>query len=143
MRPDLRLVPTGPDLAPGPVEPHRVPGRPDADAGPGLPRPRDALAVEPVGDGSAPHGAECLPCYLARLLDRHGCDGTLRWSMRWRDARAPRATKLDRRLGDRGGFCDCEVLLNVYPQHDPRGGCDGRATGEAMTPCRRPSLSWW
>lgn len=40
---------------------------------------------------------------------------TLRWCLHWRDTCAPRATALADRLGDRGGFCDCEVLLNVYP----------------------------
>jgi len=29
-----------------------------------------------------------------------------------RDVTAPRATALEQRLGDLGGFCDCEIFLN-------------------------------
>ena len=42
-----------------------------------------------------------------------GCTG-LRWAKRYRDLRAPRATALERRLGQVGGFCDCEIFLNGY-----------------------------
>ena len=55
---------------------------------------------------------ECLYCYVARMLKEHGCDNTLRWAARYRDLRAPRATALERRLGQMGGFCDCEIFLN-------------------------------
>jgi hypothetical protein len=57
---------------------------------------------------------ECLACYLDRVLRDTGCDGSLRLARAYRDAVAPRATALERRLGDHGGFCDCEVLMNVY-----------------------------
>ena len=59
-----------------------------------------------------PDGAECLFCFVARMLDEHGCDTTLRWALRFRDLRAPRATGLERRLSRMGGFCDCEIFLN-------------------------------
>ena len=59
-----------------------------------------------------PRERECLLCYVHRMLD-YGCTG-LRWATRYRDLRAPRATALERRLGDRGGFCDCEIFLNGY-----------------------------
>ena len=59
-----------------------------------------------------PHERECLLCYVHRMLE-YGCTG-LRWATRYRDLRAPRATALERRLGDRGGFCDCEIFLNGY-----------------------------
>lgn len=63
---------------------------------------------------TAPRRGECLPCYLDRVLRDVSCDGTLRLSQAFRDAVSPRATSLERRLQDRGGFCDCEVLMNVY-----------------------------
>ena len=59
-----------------------------------------------------PRPGECLFCYVYRMLE-HGCTG-LRWALRYRDLRAPRATALQRRLGQVGGFCDCEIFLNGY-----------------------------
>ena len=59
-----------------------------------------------------PHDNECLLCYVWRMLE-HGCTG-LRWATRYRDLRAPRATALERRLGEKGGYCDCEIFLNGY-----------------------------
>ena len=59
-----------------------------------------------------PHERECLLCYVHRMLE-FGCTG-LRWATRYRDLRAPRATGLERRLANRGGFCDCEIFLNGY-----------------------------
>jgi hypothetical protein len=60
---------------------------------------------------------ECLCCYVARQLDEYPCDGTLRHALRFRDAVAPRATALAKRLGRVGGYCDCEVFLNGYTPH--------------------------
>jgi hypothetical protein len=57
---------------------------------------------------------ECLCCYVARLLDESPCDGSLRHALRYRDLAAPRATALDKRLGQIGGYCDCEIFLNGY-----------------------------
>ena len=61
-----------------------------------------------------PAGQECLFCFVDRMLTAFGCDCTLRWARRWRDLRLPRATGLERRLGRRGAFCDCEVFLNGW-----------------------------
>ena len=55
---------------------------------------------------------ECLFCYVARMLGEHGCDTTLRFARSYRDQRAPRATAIERRMGQLGGFCDCEIFLN-------------------------------
>jgi len=68
------------------------------------------LAAELV----APEGRECLACYVNRMLCEFGCDGTVRFALRYRDIRVPRATALARTLADGGGFCDCEVLMNVF-----------------------------
>ena len=65
----------------------------------------DILAVRP---------GECLCCYVGRLLDEYGCDCTLRFARQYRDAVAPRATALERRLGYVGGYCDCEIFLNGW-----------------------------
>jgi hypothetical protein len=65
-----------------------------------------ARRLLPVRDG------ECLFCYVARMLDEHGCDSTLRFARHYRDQRVPRATAVERRMGSMGGFCDCEILLN-------------------------------
>lgn len=65
-----------------------------------------------------PHEGECLLCYVYRMLE-DGCTG-LRWARRYRDLRAPRATALERRLSQKGGYCDCEIFLNSYelaPEH--------------------------
>lgn len=59
-----------------------------------------------------PAEGECLLCYVHRMLE-HGCHG-LRWALRYRDLRAPRATALERRLQEKGASCDCEVFLNAY-----------------------------
>ena len=85
-------------------------------------------------------GNECLLCYVARLMDEFGCDTTLRWAMRFRDSRAPSATALERRLGQVGGFCDCEIFLNGFElarrlcRYDPE-------TDELVGPEELPSCS--
>lgn len=57
---------------------------------------------------------ECLACYLLRMLHQFDCDGTLRFTRRWRDEKAPRAKALERRLAAQGACCcDCEVMFNV------------------------------
>jgi len=63
---------------------------------------------------TTPTKGECLFCYVFRMLNSHGCNGTLRWAARWRDLRAPRATAMERRLGSRGGHCDCEIFVNGW-----------------------------
>jgi hypothetical protein len=63
---------------------------------------------------SEPAPRECLACYVARMMTAHGCDTTLRWAQRFRDLSSPTATGLERRLGNVGGFCDCEIFLNGY-----------------------------
>jgi hypothetical protein len=64
-----------------------------------------------------PGERECLRCFLLRMISEFGCDGTHRWTVRWRDARAPRARGMVPRLRRRGGCCDCEVLINVFPYY--------------------------
>jgi hypothetical protein len=81
---------------------------------------------------------ECLRCYLMRMLHISGCDGTHRWTTRWRAARAPQATDLLRELAGRGGICcDCEVIFNVwpdYPENEVLLPCAGTSPG-CTDPC--------
>jgi uncharacterized protein DUF2695 len=66
------------------------------------------------GAHATPLPVECLACYVWRMLDEFGCNATLRWARNWRDARAQRATALERKLARRGGCCDCQLFLNVW-----------------------------
>ena len=70
---------------------------------------------------------ECLACYVFRML-AHGCDG-LKWSKTYRDMRAPRATALERKLPELGGYCDCEVMANVFHPNDAMWELDDRGRG--------------
>lgn len=91
-------------------------------------RPGQAGPDEPVGQ-------ECLRCYLGRMLIRHGCDNTKRWTIRWRDARARDDKRLLDELADRGGICcDCEVVMNVWEEPADAvtrapGPCPGSGSG--------------
>jgi hypothetical protein len=85
-----------------------------------------------------PGERECLRCFLLRMISEFGCDGTHRWAIRWRLERAPRARGLLRRLERLGGCCDCEILLNVfpdYPQTDARLPCAGQLQPGSAVPC--------
>ena len=62
----------------------------------------------------APHPQECVLCYVARMVEEHGCDSTLRWVGRFRELRSPLATGLEERMRSVGGFCDCEVFGNGW-----------------------------
>lgn len=65
-----------------------------------------------------PKAAECLVCYLYRMLE-FGCRGH-EFTARYRDLCAPRATALLRRLARMGACCcECEVFWNAY-QPNPR-----------------------
>jgi hypothetical protein len=78
-----------------------------------------------------PHEAECLCCYVARLLEEFPCDNHLRHALHYRDIVAPRATGLGQRLGRMGGFCDCEIFMNGY---QPRGAA-ADADCVVLLPC--------
>jgi hypothetical protein len=82
---------------------------------------------------------ECLRCFLLRMIREFGCDGTHRWTIRWRDLRAPRARGLVGRLQRRGGCCcDCEVILNVFPGYPETGEaapCAGVLRTGSAVPC--------
>jgi len=91
-----------------------------------------------------PGERECLRCYLVRMISEFGCDGSHRWTVRWRDLRAPRARGLVLRLQRRGGCCcDCEVIFNVfpdYPKTDRVLPCAGVLRAGSAVPCDLRSL---
>jgi len=91
-----------------------------------------------------PGERECLRCYLVRMISEFGCDGSHRWTVRWRDLRAPRARGLVPRLQRRGGCCcDCEVIFNVfpdYPETDQVLPCAGVLRVGSAMPCDLKSL---
>jgi uncharacterized protein DUF2695 len=92
---------------------------------------------------TAPGGAECLRCFLLRMINEFGCDGTFRWTIRWRDVRAAQPAKLLDQLAGRGGFCDCEVLMNVYPDYPPVDAalpCAGVPKPGSSRPCNLRQL---
>jgi hypothetical protein len=85
-----------------------------------------------------PQEKECLRCFVLRMISEFGCDGTHRWTIRWRDARAPLATGLLDKLYELGGCCDCEVLLNVFPHYPPVTRplpCAGQPQPGSAVPC--------
>ncbi|NVM96497.1 DUF2695 domain-containing protein [Arthrobacter sp. AETb3-4] len=93
-----------------------------------------------------PRPRECLACYVLRMLE-FGCHGR-HWMGRYRAMRAPRATALERRMAQKGGYCDCEMLMNVVfpnPRYfrvdedgdiviDPKPPCLG-VRGGSTQPC--------
>ena len=85
-----------------------------------------------------PRPGECLLCYVHRMLLDYNCNGQLRFALHYRDQRAPRATALPRRLGQSGGYCDCEIFLNGYdlrPEHQV-------PIDEAEDDWDEPDLTW-
>jgi hypothetical protein len=91
-----------------------------------------------------PRERECLRCFLLRMISDFGCDGTHRWTVRWRDLRAPRARDLVQRMQRRGGCCcDCEVIFNVFPDYPDSAEilpCAGVLRAGSAAPCELGSL---
>ncbi len=73
---------------------------------------------EPPGQPAVPRAGECVVCFVDRMTRAYGCAGRLLWAGIWRAGCAPRATALERRLGQKGGYCDCEVLMNAYVRRE-------------------------
>lgn len=86
-----------------------------------------------------PREAECLLCYVVRMLDDFGCTTRLRWARHYRDLRAPRATALEVRLLKIGGICDCRILAIGYRFAAGRCHVDGRE--DRVAPGTRPSCA--
>lgn len=54
--------------------------------------------------------------YVDARVAADGCDHTLRFTRRWAAERERDGDELAHSLGRFGGFCDCEVVLNVAPE---------------------------
>jgi hypothetical protein len=81
---------------------------------------------------------ECVLCYVARMLAVFGCDGTLRWAVRWWIRRAPRAN-LAPVLDVHGDYCDCEVFRTGWRLARELRPSELEA-GVAVPRCTRPRL---
>jgi len=121
---------------------------------------RLVIEDEPPGPPAVPEQGECVVCFVARMVTAYGCSNQLTFARLWRNRAAPRATALERRLGSKGGYCDCEVLMNGYvlredftrrlAGHEPFSAepppCCGVGRGSSQ-PCalwmRRPRGMWW
>jgi hypothetical protein len=104
----------------------------------------EAELIELSGMLTEPGEHECLRCYLLRMIHEFGCDGQHRWTTRWRDLRAPGSRSLLRRLKQLGGCCcDCEVLMNVFPDYpatDEPLPCAGQRLPGSAAPCNLSGL---
>ncbi|MHA7098801.1 DUF2695 domain-containing protein [Priestia aryabhattai] len=58
---------------------------------------------------------ESLEIYLQEKLELYGCNHTLIYTREWLDINvlSSKKSKVVRALQNQGGFCDCEVLMNV------------------------------
>jgi hypothetical protein len=77
----------------------------------------------------------CLACFLRRVLERQPCTGRLSLTHDWQWAQRRRGLRtggLTAHLKRNGGWCDSEVLLDVYPD-------DEVAVGER---CPHPARRW-
>ncbi|MCU6481212.1 hypothetical protein QO003_002451 [Arthrobacter silviterrae] len=61
---------------------------------------------------------ECLFCYVYRMVELHGCF-SFQWAQQYLDIRAPRSRGTLRKLEACGGFCDCEIIMNVVSANEP------------------------
>lgn len=67
-----------------------------------------------AGEVMAPHPQECVLCYVARMVEEHDCDSTLRWTARFRELRSPLASGLEERMRSVGGCCDCQIFAHGF-----------------------------
>ncbi len=74
-------------------------------------KPKEILSEEDVID---------LFQFLEKQLDENECDGTLRFTNEWLEARfsGDVLRKIYEKIENDGGFCDCEVLYNCFQEYD-------------------------
>ncbi|TIC86451.1 hypothetical protein [Nocardioides sp. GY 10127] len=94
----------------------------------GLEQELRALAADLVD----PLPGECERCYVSRTVDELGCDGTLRWTGRYRDLHAPGHAGAPVRAGD-AEACDCRVIGADRPADEL--GCRGVHRGHLSGSC--------
>jgi hypothetical protein len=59
---------------------------------------------------------EALLDHVDAQVRTNGCDDTLRFTRAWAATQQLDADELAHSLGQFGGYCDCEVVLNVEPE---------------------------
>jgi hypothetical protein len=63
-----------------------------------------------------PQSGECLRCFVDRMVAAHGCDTSRRFTTRWlKAAGTADRDQVLRWFESRGGYCDCEVIMNALP----------------------------
>jgi Protein of unknown function (DUF2695) len=115
-----------PEILPFGMHPDDVPSAGDSycdlDDFPDLPElpdrrdPDDAPPCRPLP--LEPAACASLAQAIHAGLREHGCDNTLRAARAWARRATVRWGWLRAVLEDRGGFCDCEVVLNVLDEPD-------------------------
>lgn len=97
----------------------------------------EAYAGELAEHWTGPHPAECLSCYLVRVIEEFGCSGSHEWTSRWCDAQPGESSWVLPWVQHNGSCCcDCEVVLVVLAggrpsQRHRQLRCSG------TRPCRR------
>ena len=61
---------------------------------------------------------ENLKAYIEKKLDSTPCDHSLRFSKDWVDSNGFELNNLIDILEENGGFCDCEVVMNLPDNED-------------------------
>ncbi|WP_019413165.1 DUF2695 domain-containing protein [Paenisporosarcina sp. TG20] len=63
----------------------------------------------------SPEQLELLGRYLEQKVESSGCNHTLTHTKEWLDENIPKnkKSKVIKSIQNQGGFCDCEVLMNV------------------------------
>jgi len=56
--------------------------------------------------------------YVEEMIAMRGCDNTLDHAQTWARANGVSWARLSRTLRALGGFCDCEIALNVAEESD-------------------------
>jgi hypothetical protein len=60
-----------------------------------------------------------LLTYVEEMIAMRGCDNTLEHAQTWARAHDIAWGRLGRTLRGLGGFCDCEIAMNVVEDQDP------------------------
>lgn len=61
---------------------------------------------------------EKLHIFIDRKIEKIGCDHSRKWTMIWAKKNQINIDDLIDALDDNGGFCDCEVVLNILEEID-------------------------
>jgi Protein of unknown function (DUF2695) len=82
---------------------------------------RDAYKSAERASRAAPITVDCeqledLLDYLAEELGKQSCDHTTRHAEQWAESHGIDWAELAGGFQELGGYCDCEIVLNVQPE---------------------------